>query len=187
MTVGVVHGGLSRYVLVAPLILAPVMVGLLFRIQRRAVIAALIVAGLVMVPFNFLANGAKVSWSRVYAQELAGAAFLNETAPLGQGKTVYFAALSTLSQTTYDVSAVLPVDVYGLTPELMWPRQQILLDGYRASAPDTSYYLRLLKARAAYQERLGIERDDPNWQALDATIAQTNRVYDIGDLQWFAR
>jgi hypothetical protein len=186
MTVGVVHGGLSRYIWVGPLFLAPALVELLTASKaRRYQLVACAVVGAFLLP-TFLANGSKFSRDRTYLHELVIAERMRDTFGNGDGLTIYATTgtpvftLLYMSEPRFRVT----IDPYAITEEtLQTSVLSVVRDFLKSFGGNAAVFFAWPKYKASYQERLGIPPDAPLWRTADTAVSAAGRIYDVGDLQ----
>jgi hypothetical protein len=184
--IGVVHGGLSRYLWVAPLALVPRLVRRLAEPARWRSAAVFVVASAALFPATFLSNADLFSTNRLYPEEVRVSAFLSSALPITQPHYVY--ALPTYPTTLLVYIPDLQVNVpyvYGTSVAAGWD----LVDKQQhafLSNPSGKLAIASAKSKGEFETRLGILPEDPLWRIYDAQLQQVDLIYDNQFISVFA-
>jgi hypothetical protein len=186
--IGVVHGGLSRYVWIAPIALAPILVKVLDQPRARSVAVPFTIASLALLFPTFLTNGSHLSTHRTYAHELAVGEFISDTYGKGKGLTLYCDTDLPVFYLLYatEASVRIPSGAYGTLETQMWQSVEEVVTSFRASSRERNLLIAWPKMRGNYQERMGISPDHPNWRVATEELSTTIRIYDNRNLQLYA-
>lgn len=196
-TPDLVHGGLSRYIWIAPLFLVPVLVDALSRPSLKMNATAFALASLLMLLPTFLSNADTVSRDTTYLHELKAGQFANSV--YGDGRTLVLyllgpGAAHILSLYSPLARWIPPPEGRGITTEDVWFSMRSQLRGFfgvfdsgtRAGTPIPGYTGRgvvlfaSFKERVSYQEKVGVEPHDPNWSEIEKELSHAFRFYDNG-------
>ncbi len=187
-TSGAVHGGLSRYVWVAPLSLVPAVIDILTRVRQRAISIAFVLVGMSLTLPTFLTHADTLSSSRTYLHELAAGQFIASAYSNNQGVTLFGLPDVPVFSLVYQPNALfrVAVDAYGATEAQTWSSLYRLVEDFRTSSPQDSLAVVIPKGRAVFMERLGIPTDHPNWRSLEEKLTIANGIYANGGVWLYA-
>lgn len=180
--IGVIHGGLSRYVWVAPLVLAPAVTRFFIGTPARKFAIAFALAALFMLPPTFMTNGDILSTNRTYRSEVAALEFLKAQSKSEKSLTLYSLpsmpgiVLLYIPDAHFRTGAYL----YGGTSEAdAWNTLRRLARDFRANdSRGARLALVSLRGRKDYELRLGISPNHPGWANLTQELSRTSRIYD---------
>jgi hypothetical protein len=188
--IGVVHGGLSRYIWVAPLILAPALVDILSSPRTRAFAIAFVAVGILLLPATFLTNADKISATRTYQDEIAVGEFLASSYKGGEGLTLYTLPSAPAIFSVYipDARSTGGHYLYGATATeaTIFSSLHQLVDDFLGAEGENNLLIVTIRGRSDYQVWLGIPTDHPAWQSLEVQLSAAARIYDSGSLQLYA-
>jgi hypothetical protein len=188
--IGVVHGGLSRYIWVAPLVLAPALVDILSSPRTRAFAIAFVAVGMLLLPATFLTNADTISATRTYQDEIAMGEFLASSYQEGEGLMLYTlpSAPAIFFVCIPDAQVTGGHFLWGLTANeaTIFSSLHQLVDDFHGAEGENNLLIATIKGRAEYQQRLDIPTDHPAWQSLAVQLSAAARIYDSGSLQLYA-
>jgi hypothetical protein len=184
--IGVVHGGLSRYLWVAPLALVPRLVRRLSEPARWRSAAVFVVTSAALFPATFLSNADLFSTNRLYPEEVQVSTFLSSALPITQPPYVYALPSypTTLLVYTPDLRVNAPY-VYGTSAAAGW---DLVDQQERAflSNPTGKLAITSAKSKGEFETRLGILPEDPLWRIYDTQLQQVDLIYDNQLISVFA-
>ncbi len=187
--IGVVHGGLSRYLWVGPLVIAPVLVEALSRPRLRVVAVSFVLASFVLLVPTFFVSAHSFSKNRVYRSEVAVSQFLGTVSDGGRRQTLY--ALPTFPTALYiyapDAEPRAANYIYGLSQGDAWALLDRIVADFHSENNEKTLAITSAKAKAEYQEMLGVPADHPRWRSLDEQLSAVARVYDSDFFGIYAR
>ncbi len=182
--IGVVHGGLSRYLWVAPFVLVPWLMRRIYKPPLRGLSAALVVVAAGLFPATFLSNADLFSTQRLYSQEVRASAFLASATPQA-GKVPLVYGLPTFPTTLLVYIPELQVRssyLYGVSPAVAWE----IVDGQKRdflSDPRNNLGIVSAKSKGELHARHGISSDGSQWRVYEAQLERVDRLYDNGLLR----
>ncbi len=183
--IGVVHGGLSRYIWVAPLLLAPVIIEFLASKKRRYPAIIFTMVGLLLLLPTFLTNADTLSTGRVYRSDIDAFESAASFQEKEEVEIIYgFPSVSSVSY-IYMPTAVVRngADIYGGATETdAWNNMERMILAFEAGNTDANLAIISISGKQVYSERLGVALDDPNWTKLEAELDKGERIYDNGNI-----
>ena len=184
----VVHGGLSRYIWVAPIVLVPAMIGFLANLRRRYLAIVFTAVGLLLLLPTFLTNADNISADRVYRNEMATFEFINSSHTEGEELTLYFFPFGVAVGYVYEPDARVITGAYlygGASETEAWQALQREANEFLARMYVPNLAIISIKGKVEYKRYLLIPLDHPNWRNLELQLSAGNRVYDNGSLQMY--
>ncbi len=198
---GVVHGGLSRYIWLAPFFIVPAVVNVLSRPSARRYAVAFALAGSLLLLPTFLSNADTVSRDTTYAHELTAGQFTASVYGKGEGLLFYSMGPGLVFPVLYTPDAKLRMtsEARGIDEEHVWLGIRTQLRGFfgiydwgdQAGRPIPGYtggrvlFVSSWKMRTNFQEKIGIPPSHPNWDAMEMELSSAMRIYDNRYLQLY--
>jgi hypothetical protein len=198
LTTGVVHGGLSRYIWIAPFFAVPAIIEVLRRPAARIFAVALALVGITMVVPTFLSNADTVSRDTTYQHELAAGQFIASIYGRGEGLVYYSIGPGLVFPMLYTPDAQVRTmpEGRGIDEDSVWRTMRTLLRNFfgiydqsdQAWMPIPGYHTILIsswKMRTQFQEKVGIPPDHSNWDEVERELASATKIYDNHYLQMY--
>jgi hypothetical protein len=186
--IGVEHGGIERYIWVAPFVLIPAIIGLLSKLKSKNTKIIFSLLSLLLIFPTFLTDADTISVDHIYYSEVKAFQILTMSE-----KTDYFTiyGFPDVSAASYiympDVSIIDGAYLYGGADETeAWNSLQNNVKEFLSGDPSSTFAVISVKSRQIYRQYLGVSIDDPKWNALETELSRGNRIYDGGNLQFYS-
>lgn len=177
-TKGIVHGGLSRYIWIAPFFIVPYLIQFLSHHRMKTFgFSFLFITLLVFSLPTFLTNWDNFCYARGYPEEDSAAQFIERIYNKGEGLSVYGYS-SGLPFTFYYSPKAMPhygPEAYGLSEEEIWQSLENTLISFHNSR--RTLFVFSEKNKFPYWEYQGISPDHPRWNNIELQLYQANQIY----------
>lgn len=178
-TYGAVHGGISRYIWIAPFFVVPSLVKFPFTSGlRRFGIAFLFIALLIFSFPTFLTNQDTFAYKRIYLSEHCAVEFIKATSEVQQlhlynyGYSLYLYHIPKAVKKLAD-----PGEPYNRTEEEVWKTFNNIIRSFISASQGINLFVHTEKFKLLYQEYLNIPPEHANWGKLESELLRTNRIY----------
>lgn len=182
-TPGIVHGGLSRYIWLAPVFIIPAIIDILLKSAARKFILTAVCL-LLLLP-NFLSNADTVSRDITYLHELKAGQMLASCYGSGEELTYYSNGPGLIFPLLFTPEAVfrkMP-EGRGITEEQIWKGIETKLAEFFDTSSGDAAFISSWKDREAYQEKAGVKAGDPKWGEMEKALSRAAKICDNRYLQ----
>jgi hypothetical protein len=188
-TRGAIHGGIARYLWVAPFFLVPTLIMFFSRIKVKKYAFTFIFASLLIFSLpTFLTNMDTFCAVHIYSRELQTGMFINSIYERGNGVNLYSYSPVLQFATFYapESHIITGPEAYGLEEEEMWSAFYGIMDRFHNPFRSPNLFVNSIKAKLQYWEYQKVSPDDPKWAKLDESLLQNNKVYENGLIQLYS-
>ena len=186
---GAIHGGIARYLWVAPFFIVPTLIMFFSRIKVKKHAFTFIYASLLIFSFpTFLTNMHMFCANYIYSRELQTGIFISSIYEKGSGVNLYSYSPVLQFATFYapESHIITGPEAYGLEEKEMWSAFYGIIDKFHNPLHSPNLFVNSIKAKLQYWEFQKVSPDDPKWAKLDESLLQNNKVYENGLIQLYS-
>jgi len=185
--IGIVHGGIRRYIWIAPLVVVPALMEFLSSFKLNFVRTVLTLAGLLLILPTFFTNNDTLSVDRIYSSEIDAFKFVSTYQCKDKITILGFPSVSPASYIYVPANSIVEgAYIYGGANETeAWSRLNDNIKVFLASDGKSNVAIISVKGKQIYRQYLGVSLDNLNWSDLEFKLSSGNNIYDNGTLQFY--